>query len=284
MNHSGQLLISAVELAATLADDTGPVVVDCRFDLTNPAAGREMWEAGHIPGAFYADLDLDLAAPRADTSGRHPLPDVAKLGGLFGSWGLTPERRLVAYDNVGGAIATRLWWLAHWAGHDEVVVLDGGLQAWEAAGQPLTSVPPELGPDDYPVRPGQLPDIGVDDVAAQVAAGTLTLIDARDPMRFAGGTEPIDPVAGHVPGALNRPFNLNLDEQGAFKDQATLAAEFAELLEGNPPAIASMCGSGVTACHNLFAMALAGLPPGELYVGSWSEWIRDPERPVGSSD
>lgn len=284
MSHSGQLLITPARLAVGLGSRDVPVVVDCRFDLMNPAAGREKWAAGHIPGAFYADLDRDLASPRTADSGRHPLPSADQLATLFGAWGLTPERQLVAYDDVGGAIATRLWWLARWAGHSNVVVLDGGLQAWEADGLALTTDHPLLTEGEYPVSAGQLPEITVDEVAVLVAAHELTLIDARDPVRFAGGAEPIDPVAGHVPGALNRAFSQNLDEQGAFKRPAALAEEFAELFADTPPTVASMCGSGVTACHNLFAMKLAGLPDGRLYVGSWSEWIRDPDRPVGSSD
>ncbi|NND54372.1 MAG: sulfurtransferase, partial [Gammaproteobacteria bacterium] len=228
-------------------------------------------------------LDLDLAAPRTDTSGRHPLPTADQLSELFGSWGLTPDKQLIAYDNAGGAVAARLWWLARWAGHEQVALLDGGLQAWEQSGGPLSTARPSNGTGRYPVQPGQLPEMPVHAVEGGVSAGELTLIDARDPVRFAGGAEPIDPVAGHVPGALNRPFNLNLDEQGRFKSPAALAAEFAALLDGQPEPVVSMCGSGVTACHNLFAMTLAGLSPAALYVGSWSEWIRDPARPVGRS-
>ena len=265
-----------------LADTADAVVVDCRFDLMNPEAGREAWQAGHIPGAFYADLDQDLASARRPGSGRHPLPDPTAFATLLGSWGVAPDTLVVAYDNVGGAIAARLWWLLGWVGHEHAALLDGGLQAWEASGFPLSHQVPVGTDNSYPVKPGTLGDIDTEAVSKGLAKGALTLIDARDPARFGGEAEPIDPVAGHVPGALNRPFNLNLDAAGLFKAPPTLRAEFSALLDGQPEAVASMCGSGVTACHNLFAMQLAGLLPARLYVGSWSGWISDPNRPVGT--
>ena len=276
-SSSGEMLITAGDLAGR--DDV--VIVDCRFDLMNPAAGRKAWEQGHIPGAWYADLDLDLASPRGPDTGRHPLPDPDAFARLLGSWGLQPGQLLVAYDDVGGAIAARLWWLLKQGGHHPVALLDGGLAAWEAEGLALDTDRPEPADKHYPLAADGRATITVAELQDGLAADSLTLIDARDPVRFAGGTEPIDPVAGHVPGALNRPFNLNLDAGRRFLDRHTLREQFEALLDGGPGQVVSMCGSGVTACHNLFAMELAGLPPATLYVDSWSGWITDPDRPVG---
>jgi len=282
MSRRDDRLVSPQKLADWIAGEAGPpVIVDCRFDLLHPAAGRETWQSGHIPGAYYADLDNDLASPRTPASGRHPLPDPQQFSERLGSWGLRPEQWLVAYDQVGGAIAARLWWLLRWAGHSKVVLLDGGIQAWEAAGYPLTTDQPATQPEQYALQPGQMPVISVDEVQDGLQSASLTLLDARDTMRFRGGSEPIDAVAGHVPGALNRPFSLNLDHRGCFKDEGVLAAEYADMLEGQPTDIVSMCGSGVTACHNLFAMELAGLPVAKLFVDSWSGWITDYGRPIG---
>jgi len=274
------MLISAQELANT----PDAVIVDCRFNLLEPQAGRRAWEAGHIPGAYYADLDKDLAAAVGPLTGRHPLPDRDAFAALLGSWGVTPDTTVVAYDNAGGALAGRLWWLLRWAGHRHAMLLDGGLQAWEAAGLPLDSAQPALGSGRYPMAQNAMPVVSADEVADGLASGQLTLVDARDAARFAGDVEPIDKVAGHVPGAINRPLSENLDEHGHFKPAAQLRAEFDELLDNRPAAVASMCGSGVTACHNLFAMELAGLPPAALYVGSWSGWISDPARPVAGRE
>jgi thiosulfate/3-mercaptopyruvate sulfurtransferase len=259
------------------------VIVDCRFDLMNPEAGYAAWQAGHIPGAFYADLDKDLASPRLPDSGRHPLPDPQAFAQLMGSWGVQPDTLVVAYDNVGGAIAARLWWLLGWAGHAHAALLDGGLQAWQESGMSLSSDDtPAGGSEAYPIKPGTFRELDARSVSEGLSQGDLTLVDARDPVRFAGGAEPIDSVAGHIPGALNRPFNSNLADSGCFKAADALRAEFMQLFDGQPEEVACMCGSGVTACHNLFAMHLAGLPPGALYVGSWSGWITDPERPVAA--
>ncbi len=273
------MLLSATELDEAIRRHAA-VVVDCRFNLLDAQAGRAAWEAGHIPGAFYADLDSDLAAPRRPDSGRHPLPDPAAFAALLGSWGVAADSLIVAYDDVGGAVAARLWWLCRWAGHERVALLDGGLPAWKAAELPLSTAVPATATAEYPVSSGAMPVIDASAVQTALEAGRLTLIDARDAARFAGKAEPIDPRAGHVPGALNRPFSCNLDATGCFKPAAQLRAEFTALLDGEPAAVASMCGSGVTACHNLFAMTLAGLPPASLYVGSWSGWITDPARPV----
>lgn len=279
-----QPLISVQELARRLG---GPdlVVVDCRFNLLAPAAGRQLWRESHIPGAYYADLNEDLAGPVTASSGRHPLPAADRLGRLFGSWGLAPEHDLVVYDADGGAIAARLWWLAKWAGHARVAILDGGYPAWLEAGQPVAATPPELVRATYPVQAGQMPVVSTADVEAALAGiSNLEVVDARAAPRFAGTAEPIDSVAGHIPGARNRPFSTNLSDTGHFKLPEELAAELAALPVNS--SLVAMCGSGVTACHTLFALELAGLvdadSPPALYVGSWSEWIREPNRPVAT--
>ncbi len=270
------MLISAQEL--TKRPDA--VIVDCRFNLMDPPAGRKAWEAAHIPGAFYANLDRDLASPIGVHTGRHPLPDRDAFADLLGSWSVTPDTLVVAYDNAGGAMAARLWWLLRWAGHPKAALLDGGLKAWEAAGLPLSAEQPSLSDGRYPIRDADVGTVSADEVADGLASNTLTLVDARDAARFAGEVEPIDKRPGHIPGAINRPLTENLDANGCFKSPAQLRAEFDTLLANRPVNVAAMCGSGVTACHNVFAMELAGLPLPRLYVGSWSGWITDPERPV----
>jgi len=268
----------------TRPDPPGVVVVDCRFNLMKPEAGRADWLAGHIPGAFYADLDRDLAGPASPATGRHPLPDPERLRVLFSSFGIGPETRVVAYDEGPGAIAARLWWLLRWMGHRHAALLDGGLAAWRAAGLPLaTDAPAPVPGRSFTGQPGAMPTRDTAKLAAALASGDgrLRLLDARAPDRFAGTTEPIDPVAGHVPGAINAPFTGNLGSDGRFLSPGELAARFAALAGNRSPAdVVCMCGSGVTACHNLFALELAGLSGAALYPGSWSEWIRSPDRPV----
>jgi thiosulfate/3-mercaptopyruvate sulfurtransferase len=274
------LLISAEQLAERL-DDANVIVVDCRFNLMDPAAGRAAWATGHIPGAFYADLDQDLAAPRAATTGRHPLPDPQHLGAILGGWGLEPNLTVVAYDDVGGAVAARLWWLLRWAGHQQVALLDGGWQAWQQADLPVEQAQPSLAEGAYPIKPGMMPTITVDEVQESLQQEQLVLLDARDAKRFAGLVEPIDTVAGHIPGSLNRPFQDNLDANKCFLPPDLLRASLlAQLDDVNQHQLACSCGSGVTACHNIFALELAGIPDAALYVGSWSEWILSPDRPV----
>lgn len=259
------------------------VVIDTRFDLTAPAKGRSDYLTGHIPGAYYAHLDDDLASPPGPLDGRHPLPEPARLAELLGGWGIGEDTQVVVYDQGGGAIAARLWWLLRWLGHTRVAVLDGGYAAWCEAGYRTDDTDENAAPPRPAVfRPRPDPDmvLDVEALARGLAAGEVLLVDARDAARFAGRCEPIDPVAGHVPGALNRPFSDNLDERGRMLSAPRLHSEYAALLAGRPPReLVAMCGSGVTACHLLLAMQVGGLPGGRLYAGSWSEWIRDSARP-----
>jgi thiosulfate/3-mercaptopyruvate sulfurtransferase len=268
----------------TLARHSGRadwIVVDCRFTLTDPPAGRAAYERGHIPGARYAHLDDDLSRRPAAIEGRHPLPDPRRFAATLGAWGIAPEDTVVAYDEGSGAVAARLWWLLHWLGHERCAVLDGGFAAWQEAGRPLEQQRPSVEPRHYePRRVVEEEVVATDAVAARQAAGDL-LVDARAAPRYRGDQEPIDPKAGHVPGALNRPFSANVTAAGAFRPPAELRAELLDLLAGRKPSqLIAMCGSGVTACHLLLAMAAAGLPGGRLYAGSWSEWIRSPARPI----
>jgi len=256
-------------------------VFDCRCSPTDPAAGRRAYLTGHIPGARHADLDRVLAAAPRPGSGRHPLPDRAALGAWLGSEGVGPDTQVVAYDGAGGAFAARLWWLARWLGHRAAAVLDGGLPAWRAAGGELEEGE-AAAPDavDFPVRAPLVEWLDADAVLAIVqGARPGTIVDGRSAGRYRGDSEPIDPVAGHIPGAVNRPFSGNLDARGRFLSPQALRKRFAGFKQ-QPAAAVHYCGSGVTACHNLLAMEHAGLEGSRLYPGSWSEWVADPERPV----
>lgn len=281
-------LITAEALAEALdtkAAGEAPTwrVFDCRFDLGNAEAGRRAYAGGHIPGALYAHLDEDLSSPPGPQDGRHPLPDRASFRAWLGAQGVGPGTTVVAYDEANGAFAARLWWLLRWLGHEQAAVLSGGMAAWNAAGFANSA---EARP---PVRPlGPYPEHGEDpalvvaatDIPAELAAGKL-LLDVRAPERYSGATEPLDPVAGHVPGALNYPFQTNLDADGLFRDVESIRAQLVDFVGGRPAhQVMVMCGSGVTACHLLLAMEAAGLNGAQLYPGSWSEWIRDPERPT----
>lgn len=266
-------------------DDPNWVVIDCRYDLLDPEAGRQAFANGHLPGARYADLDQDLSDPITPHTGRHPLPDPGRLAALLGEWGVGQDTQAVVYDDVAGAMAGRLWWLMRWLGHSAVAVLDGGLTHWQRNGLPLTSEPPRSGARAFVAKPE--PDLGVDtaSVLANLTTSGFVVVDARAQARFRGDEEPIDAVAGHIPSALNRPFQSNLQSDGRFKPVATLRTEWQELLKGNSPSqIVHMCGSGVSACHSILAMELLGMPGSRLYAGSWSEWIRDPQRPVATGD
>lgn len=282
MNETTGMLIQAATLQGLLGSDSSCVVVDCRFDLSRPEAGENAWRAGHIPGARYAHLDRDLAGPRLPGSGRHPLPDPPQLTALFSCWGIGAETQVVAYDDSGGAIAARLWWLLRWLGHAPVALLDGGWQAWLAAGLPVSATPaPAPAARDFHATAGCMPVADAAGIESRLGDPRLLLLDVRAPARYRGAVEPIDPVAGHIPGARNRPCSENLDERGCFRSPAALAAEFRQLIGGRAMSdVVVTCGSGVTACHGLFALELAGLPGARLYPGSWSEWIADPRRPV----
>ncbi len=278
MKHS---TIVDVPRLQTHLEDAAWVVLDCRFDLGDPGAGERAYAGGHIPGARYAHLERDLAGPVTATSGRHPLPDPTRLAATLGRWGIGRDTQVVAYDDVGGAMAARAWWLLRWLGHEAAAVLDGGIGAWHEAGLALSVEVPDPLPATF--DPNPRPRAWLSTEAVQAAVGDMLLVDARAAPRFRGEVEPIDPVAGHVPGAVNRPFQANLDANGRFLDPARLRADLEALLGGRQPVAAvHMCGSGVTACHNLLAMERAGLGGSRLYAGSWSEWIRDPARPVAT--
>jgi thiosulfate/3-mercaptopyruvate sulfurtransferase len=285
MSNECCTLVSAEALAAALGREDLRVV-DCRFSLAASAgtvdAGERAWRAGHVPGAVYAHLDRDLSGPHGPGRGRHPWPTAAAFAQVLGRWGIDAATQVVAYDDGDGAFAARLWWLLRSFGHRRVAVLDGGWARWTTLGLPVEAQTPV----HLPREVADAFDTSVllytaDDVQRHVATGGL-LVDARAAPRFRGEVEPIDPRAGHVPGAINRPYMDNLLD-GRFKPADALAREFDALLDGHPPsALVAMCGSGVTACHHLLAMAHAGLDGARLYTGSWSGWIDDPARPVAT--
>ncbi|TJZ73866.1 sulfurtransferase [Chitiniphilus eburneus] len=273
-------LISVEQLKSQL-NNANVVVVDCRHDLAQPQAGAVAYAAGHIPGAIFAHLDTVLSGAKTGTNGRHPLPEATALVAWLGANGIGNDTHVVAYDASGGMFAARLWWLLRWLGHDAVQVLDGGLPAWVAAGQSLSeteaSVPQQrFVPDTRPAM-----RVNSADVLANLDTAAFQVVDARSAERYAGIGETLDPVGGHIPGALNRFFQNNLDGAGRFKSPDVLRAEWQALLAGRPvEETVHQCGSGVTACHNLLALEVAGLPGARLYPGSWSEWCADPARPV----
>jgi thiosulfate/3-mercaptopyruvate sulfurtransferase len=273
-------LVAADELARNL-DSAEWVVCDCRHDLADYGAGRRAYEESHIPGARFLHLDEDLSGPKTGINGRHPLPHPLTFALRVGALGIDNTKQVVAYDASGGSYAARLWWMLRWVGHTRVAVLDGGWQAWIGGGYPVTAEKPLVQPTTYTLRPR--PDFAVDAaaVAAQLKDVDSAVLDARSEDRFRGENETLDPVAGHIPGALNRFFKSNLDGSGRFKSPETLRQEFSAVLgQRDPRAIVHQCGSGVTACHNLLAMEHAGLTGSKLYPGSWSEWVSDPSRPV----
>jgi len=277
MNHT--TLIDAAELARHL-DDPGCVVFDCRHDLMRPQAGAAAYEVSHLPNARFAHCDRDLAAPLTGRNGRHPLPDPAVFSAWLGAMGVSNDTQVIGYDDAGGVYASRLWWMLRWLGHGRVAVLDGGWQAWTAAGLTVTSAPPRIVPARFEGRPGDAA-VDADQVLRHLGSDAMVVLDARSADRFRGENETIDPVAGHIPGARNRFFKANLDEGGRFKSAAELREEFVDLLGGTPAQrVVHQCGSGVTACHNALAMEIAGLSGSRVYAGSWSEWIADPSRPI----
>lgn len=273
-------LISATDLAAHL-NDSNWLIVDCRFDLAKPSAGEIAYRSGHIPNAVYAHLDRDLAAPITPSTGRHPLPSPQQFAATLSAWGVNAATQIVAYDADTGMYAARLWWMLRWVGHRSVAVLDGGFKAWLAAGLPVTNEIPQRTPTRFEVHPDRSAWLEVSEVADRLQRSDWRLLDARAPERFAGEVEPLDSVAGHVPGATNHPFALNLTADGRFLPEEELRARFAKSQAGvADDRTIAMCGSGVTACHLLLGLEIAGKPGAKLYAGSWSEWIRDAARPV----
>ena len=276
------ILVTTDELAKQLSDPD-LVVFDTRHDLMNPAKGRQAYDAGHIPGAHFLSVDDDLAGPKTGKNGRHPLPDFAVFAEKINAAGVKPGTQVVIYDDLSGNFAVRLWWMLRWLGHGKVALLDGGFPLWVKEGRPVTKDAPPKRAGAFVPRPhlGDVVDVHFVDRFRE--SGEITLIDARTAERYKGLQEPVDPVAGHVPGAVNRFWQKNLNPDGTFKSPQQLRSEYEEMLAGADPARAvHMCGSGVTACHNLFAMELAGLPSGRLYPGSWSEWCADPARAVAT--
>jgi thiosulfate/3-mercaptopyruvate sulfurtransferase len=271
-------LCSTDQLAAHL---TGWRVFDCRHDLVKAELGALQYREAHIPGALFASFEHDLSAPKTGKNGRHPLPAPETFIAWLGLQGVRPGDQVVAYDAGNGSMAARLWWMLRWVGHDAVAVLDGGLAKWVKEGRPVDAVVPQPKPTTYPARKA----IGtLDAQTVNANLKNLFLVDARAPARYRGEQEPIDPVAGHIPGARNR-FNMdNVLPDGTFKDKESLRKDFLSILKNQKPEdVVHYCGSGVSACHNLLAMEIAGLPGGKLYPGSWSEWIADPARPRGKS-
>lgn len=279
-----EILVSPERLQQLISEGDC-LVMDCRFDFSGPEKGREAWLAGHIPGAHYAHLDHDLASPVEDKSGRHPLPEPDAFAGFLASLGWKEGRLVVAYDDGSNALGGRLWWLMRYFGQPSAL-LDGGFAGWKKTGFRLETGPVESqstsiaafkGDDSMVASSGQ--------VLENLESKANIILDAREQDRFAGKIEPLDQKAGHIPGAVNRHFQLNLAENGKFKNPELLRGEFESLLrESSAETIVSYCGSGVTACHNLFAMELAGMGAGRLYPGSWSEWIQDSSRPIEKGD
>ena len=276
-------IIGTSDLAAHVGDSTW-AIVDCRFKLADENWGRNEYLAAHVPGAVYAHLGHDMSGAPDGTNGRHPLPNPATLADTFGRLGITGGTQVVAYDQDSGMFASRLWWLLRWLGHDAVAVLDGGFSRWTAEGRPVATGNNVARIQRFTGTPRPEMTASVADVAALIERKDARLVDARAPERYRGDTEPLDRVAGHIPGAANYFFQQNLDEHGTFRSPDDLRARLSHALGGTPPEkIVCYCGSGVTACHNLLALEHAGLRGAKLYAGSWSEWSSDPNRPVGRS-
>jgi thiosulfate/3-mercaptopyruvate sulfurtransferase len=278
-------LISADQLQALIASDRPLMIFDCSFDLAKPHAGDAIFTDAHIPRAVRADLDRHLSAkgdPQAASGGRHPLPSREAFARWLGSVGFANDMQAVVYDRQGVNYCGRLWWMLKWAGHERVAVLDGGMPAWYAAGGVVTSGQATAHPSRvFRLLPERAKLVSAQQVQARLDDPAQTLIDARAEPRFRGEVEPLDPVAGHIPGALNRPFNTNIDDDGLLKPAVVLKAELLELLDGrDPSSVVHHCGSGVTAVPNILAMEIAGLGRQALFAGSWSEWCSDPSRPV----
>jgi len=278
-------IVSTEELDRYL-DDPSWVVFDCRFTLTDPEAGRRAYATGHIPGARYVHLDEDLSGPiLPGQTGRHPLPDPQVLAEKLYRWGVGVNKQVVVYDDSFGAMAVRMWWLLRWLGHPAVALLDGGYPKWTRELRRVSSEPPEIKPGNCVCLPEPSQVVSAEDVLRAMRDPAQLIIDARPERRFTGEYEPLDPVAGHIPSSINWSFEENLDLDGTYLPPEALRENYQALLKGRAPwQVIHTCGSGVTACHNLLAMEIAGLPGSRLYAGSWSDWITDPARPVATGE
>jgi thiosulfate/3-mercaptopyruvate sulfurtransferase len=273
------ILIDTAAVAAFLGDPR-IAIVDCRFDLANPAAGEADYARRHIPGAIYAHLDRDLSGPKTGTNGRHPLPAIDALADTLGRLGIDNDTQVIAYDQDTGMFASRLWWLLRWVGHDAAAVLDGGFARWVAEGRPTEEATREANRRTFIPHPRTGMTVSAAEVQTLIGSPAHRIVDARAPERYRGEVEPIDPVAGHIPGAVNHFFQNNL-EGGAFKPPDSLRAALQRSIgDVSAENVVCYCGSGVTACHNILALEHAGLHGARLYPGSWSEWVADPKRPV----
>ena len=273
-------LVSVDDLRRHLGDPDW-IVFDARHDLAAPAAGEAAYREAHVPGARFAHLDRDLSGPKVAGAGRHPLPSRAALADFFATRGVNARSKVIAYDASNALYASRVWWSLRWLGHADAAVLDGGWPAWIEAGGPTTDAPPTIVHGDFRENPSLVAAVDTRDVEANLVTKARLVVDARAPERYRGEVEPLDPVAGHIPHAVNRPMAMNMDSTGRFKPPGVLRAEFERLLDGRPPeTLIHSCGSGVTACHNRLAMEVAGLPGAAVYPGSWSAWCADPARAV----
>ncbi|MBU1361672.1 MAG: sulfurtransferase [Gammaproteobacteria bacterium] len=279
-----ETLITATELASLQQGARPALVLDCSFELTDLEAGRRLYDAGHVPGAVYVHLEHALSAAKTGRNGRHPLPERSAFAATMAALGMNQDTQVVAYDNAGGMYAARLWWMLRWAGHRDVAVLDGGLAAWKAVGGAVaTDTPAALPAGNFVLRDSLVSTMDYEQVKANIEEGHRLVIDARAPDRFRGENETLDPIGGHIPGAKNRLFKDNLGADGRFKSAEQLRAEFDAITGAKPAsALVNQCGSGVTACHNLLAMEIAGLKGAALYPGSWSEWSAQPGAPIAT--
>ncbi len=272
--------VVSCEVLAGHLNDPDWRVFDCRHQLSDVGYGEKVYAEGHVPGAFFMHLDRDLSSPMNGLNGRHPLPDPQLLAKKLGAAGVTSQTQVVVYDDAGGMVAGRLWWLLRWLGHDRVALLDGGINQWMKEERPLSVDLPKSAPTVFDVAQRDWVAT-TDEVLANIDTKEFCVVDARAPDRFRGENETLDPVGGHIPGARNRFFRDNLDADGLFRTAAELRREFLDLFDGiEPEKTVAQCGSGVSACHNLLAMEIAGLHGARLYAGSWSEWCNDPARPV----
>ncbi|MBP7141924.1 MAG: sulfurtransferase [Opitutaceae bacterium] len=276
------MLFSSEELHAHLHDPRW-IVFDCRHDLADTTRGRRLYDAGHIPGAFFAGVDTDLSGAKTGRGGRHPLPESGEFLAFLARSGVTASSTIVAYDDAGGFFAGRLWWMmARWLGHEKVGLLDGGITRWRAESRIVTTEAPEPRNETRLLnKPDSSAKVPVEEILAHLGDGRLLVMDARSEDRYRGEVEPIDRAAGHIPGAVNRFFKANLNQDLTFRSREVLRRDYEALLKSRPPtSVVHQCGSGITSCLNLFSMEYAGLTGSRLYVGSWSDWVSDPSRPV----